>query len=142
MESNKQPVFAEIEFPLNPGFDNWLVIATLSIIALIGLYFVFRYTRKNKQKLLTYIRYQLLLHRSRHHLESMPGTAEKIYRLLLSHYHTPILPNPPDLPSTMQEQVERWIEFKNRLNAARFSNSPISTEDIQWLLIHCRWWIK
>lgn len=142
MKPEQQLIFNEIEYPAAPGISSWMIAAIILSIALVLLFFAYRYYRKKRRLIASFVKYQWLLFRGLGKMQSTREKAEKIYQLLTLHFNLSRLPDPQQLPVLLQSQAEHWIDFKEKLNKARFGKRDCSEDEIAQLMRQCRCWIK
>lgn len=142
MKAEQQLIFNEIELPNAPNISAWITVSIIVLLALVALFFAYRYYQKNRRLIASYLRYQWLLYRGLQKIESTREKAEKIYQLLCSHFNRNHLPDSHQLPKLFKSQTEAWLHFKDKLNQARFSEQNCSEETLEELMRQCRHWIK
>jgi len=142
VKPTQQLVFSEIVFPNDPGISDWIVVGGIVIAAIIFVYSGWYFYKNNKHQLKAYLRLRWILLRSRSNPDACRKRVDEIYRLLLTHFGSTLLPEASQLPPSLQEQVEPWTLFKDKLNAVRFSDKQFSQEEILQLLAQCRLWIR
>ena len=142
MNPKQQLIFNEIEFPGDPGVSDWTVVMISVTLCAILIFIAFRYFIKYKRIILCYLRYRFLLARVMRNRESPREMAEKTYHLLRYYFNLPLLPDSHQLPPALQESAQQWSLFKHNLNAARFSNTACSRQEVMELLRQSRQWLK
>ena len=138
----QQLTFNEIEMPLDPGMSDILLVTLSAIMLAILVYVVVRLIKIYRATISSRIRHRHLRYLAwRKKLDAQQIT-EQTYYLLQKHFRCAILPTAKDLPPKYQQQSSHWLNYKNALNAARFSGSARDQGVALKLLIASRQWIK